>query len=96
MFKVIEKAKQKPSEKFELYIGDIVVVDSNKLLVVCDGWGQYYFIKLSDGFIVATDGNGAFKVSSDKEYSIGDTITEYGYKIQGVVRQKDIKITVEY
>jgi hypothetical protein len=99
MFNVISKDKMKKPEKFELTIGDIVVTESSKFLVVCDGWGHYYFIKLEDGFIVAEDSKGAYKAPCDKMYSIGDKLikseSKHYYNIVTVVSVEDVEITVE-
>lgn len=97
MFKVV--SKNIPLNDFKLNVGDIVTtIDKKQYLVTCDGWGQYYFIKLSDGFIVSNNSDHPYKVISSKTYKIGDRLFFYSEnsKIDKVISKKNISITVEY
>ena len=105
MFRIIDKTKEVP-EIFMLNHGDIVITrdilgDEEKFLVIYDGLGNFYFINLANGQIVSKDINNAYKISHTSLHWLGKylfkTISLYKTcRITGVIKNEDVKITVEY
>lgn len=94
---IIEKKNVNDIEK-EIDFGDIIETTGGTYFVSCDGYGQFFFINLSDnGFIRSLGSNDIYKVSAHGlKFKVGDYLFPMtSVEIVAIHRREDVNITVE-
>lgn len=95
---MIEFVKNHSTEKKKLSIGDIVVAGFKKYLIICDGYGYYFFLDLETQLLEAFSHKEPYKISCETKFAIGDVLIEPNSNtiIKEIIREKNYKMTVEF
>jgi len=84
-------------EKVDIHIGDILVTDLGKLLLVStDGWNHYCFLELSSRCIsIETSDVGKIAIQDEDYIILGEPLAGTSHKIERVIPESNVHIQID-